>query len=55
MPAPNLYNHCIAYVPDVDGRDYWIDGTTDYHQLGEVPYADQGAQVLVVGPDGGVA
>jgi hypothetical protein len=53
LPAPNLFNHCIAYVPDVDGRDYWIDGTTDYHQLGEVPYSNQGAQVLVAGPDGG--
>jgi len=53
LPAPNLFNHCIAYVPDADGQDYWIDGTTDYHQLGEVPYSDQGAQALVVGPDGG--
>jgi len=53
LPAPNLFNHAIAYVPDVEGEDYWIDGTTDYHQLGEVPFTDQGAQVLVVGPDGG--
>jgi len=53
LPAPNLFNHCIAYVPDVDGKEYWIDCTTDFHQLGEVPYSDQGAQVLVVGPDGG--
>ena len=53
LPAPNLFNHCIAFVPDVEGTDYWIDCTTDYHQLGEVPYLDQGAQVLVVGPDGG--
>ncbi|GMV81084.1 MAG: hypothetical protein AMXMBFR7_22680 [Planctomycetota bacterium] len=53
LPAPNLFNHCIAYIPDVDGKEYWIDGTTDYHQLGEVPAMDQGAQVLVVGPEGG--
>jgi len=53
LPAPNLFNHCIAYVPDVEGQEYWIDGTTDYHELGELPYMDQGAQVLVVGPDGG--
>lgn len=53
LPAPNLFNHCIAYVPGVEGQDYWIDGTTDHHQLGEVPYSDQGAQVLVVGPEGG--
>jgi len=53
LPAPNLFNHCIAYIPEVDGKDYWIDCTTDFHQLGEVPYLDQGAHVLVVGPDGG--
>jgi tetratricopeptide (TPR) repeat protein len=53
LPAPNLFNHCIAYVPDADGREYWIDGTTDYHALGEVPYADEGAQVLVVEENGG--
>ncbi|MCZ7647819.1 MAG: DUF3857 domain-containing protein [Planctomycetota bacterium] len=53
LPSPNLFNHCIAYVPDVDGKPYWIDCTTDYHQLGEIPWADQGAQVLVAGPDGG--
>lgn len=53
LPMPNLFNHCIAYVPKLDGRDYWIDCTTDFHQLGEVPYADENAQVLVVGKNGG--
>ncbi len=53
LPMPNIYNHCIAYVPNVDGKSYWIDGTTDFFRLGEVPSADRGAQVLVAGPDGG--
>lgn len=53
LPAPNLFNHAIAYVPNVEGRDYWIDGTTDYHRLGEVPFGDEGAQVLVIEKDGG--
>jgi hypothetical protein len=53
LPMPNLYNHCIACVRHVDGKDYWIDGTTDYHCLGEVPAADQQAQVLVCEPNGG--
>ena len=53
LPMPNIYNHCIAYVPNVDGKDYWIDGTTDFYRLGELPSADHGAQVLVAGPDGG--
>lgn len=53
LPMPNLYNHCIAYVPNVDGKAYWIDGTTDFYRLGEVPSADRGANVLVAGPEGG--
>ena len=53
LPMPNLYNHCIAYVPNVDGKAYWIDGTTDFFRLGEVPSADRGANVLVAGPEGG--
>ncbi|MEI6236217.1 MAG: DUF3857 domain-containing protein [Planctomycetota bacterium] len=53
LPMPNLYNHCIAYVPSVDGKDYWIDGTTDFFRLGEVPSSDRGALVMVAGPEGG--
>ena len=53
LPMPNLYNHCIAYVPNVDGKDYWIDGTTDFYRLGEVPAQDTGTQVMVAGPEGG--
>ena len=40
-------------VPNVDGKDYWIDGTTDFFRLGEVPSSDRGAQVMVAGPEGG--
>jgi hypothetical protein len=53
LPLPNLFNHCIAYVPQVDGKDYWVDGTTDFNRLDEVPWADQRAQVLVVDASGG--
>jgi Flp pilus assembly protein TadD len=53
LPMPNLFNHCIAYLPNVDGKDFWIDGTADFHQLGDVPYADRTAQVLVVEPNSG--
>ena len=53
LPMPNLFNHCIAYLPNVDGKDFWVDGTADYHQLGDVPYADRTAQVLVVEPNSG--
>src|SRR4051794_21359556 len=53
LPMPNLFNHCIAYIPSVGGRDYFIDGTADYLRLGEVPAMDRTAQVLVVEPNGG--
>jgi len=53
LPMPNLFNHCIAYVPNVDGKAYWIDCTTDFHRLGELPETDQTAQVLAVNASGG--
>ncbi|MFH0938810.1 MAG: DUF3857 domain-containing protein [Planctomycetota bacterium] len=53
LPMPNLFNHCIAYIPNCEGQDYWIDGTTDFNRLGEVPWSDQGAQTLVVDANGG--
>ena len=53
LPLPNQFNHCIAFVPQVEGKDYWVDCTADFHRLGEVPWADQGAQVLVADSAGG--
>ncbi|MGH7143733.1 MAG: DUF3857 domain-containing protein, partial [Planctomycetota bacterium] len=53
LAAPDLFNHCIAYVPDCDGKAYWVDGTTNDNGLGEVPPSDQGANVLLVDDQGG--
>jgi len=53
LPAPMHFNHCIAFVPDVEGKPYWLDGTASFFQLGEVPAGDEGAQVLVISPGGG--
>jgi len=53
LPLPNLFNHCIAFVPQVEGKDYWVDCTADFHRLDEVPWADRGAQVLVADSAGG--
>jgi len=53
LAMPNLFNHCIAHVPNVEGKEYWIDCTTDFHRLGEVPDADQTAQVLLINSGGG--
>ncbi|HTL53783.1 MAG TPA: DUF3857 domain-containing protein, partial [Planctomycetota bacterium] len=53
LAAPNLFNHCIAYVPDCEGKAYWLDGTTNTNGLGEVPPSDQGANVLLINAEGG--
>ena len=49
------FNHCISYVPDVDGsgRGLFLDGTVRYGHMGLPPGMDRGATVLIVKPDGG--
>ncbi len=49
------FNHCIAYVPDVDGtgRGVFLDGTAQYNSMNNVPSMDRGATVLIVSPEGG--
>ena len=37
------FNHAIAYVPELD---QYIDGTSEFSGLGELPDLDQGAMVL---------
>ena len=49
------FNHCIAYVPDVDGKgkSMFLDGTAQYHSIDSPPMMDRGATVLIVRPEGG--
>jgi tetratricopeptide (TPR) repeat protein len=49
------FNHCIAFVPDSDGKGtgLFLDGTAQYNSFRNVPTMDRGAKVLVVRPDGG--
>jgi len=49
------FNHCIAYVPDVDGKGkaMFLDGTAQYNSMDSVPSMDRGAKVLLVRPEGG--
>ena len=54
LPGAQRFNHAICYVPDVAGRDWWLDGTTDYHHVLELPSMDQGGTALVTGPEGGM-
>jgi tetratricopeptide (TPR) repeat protein len=48
------FNHCIAYVPDTDGKGTgrFFDGTAEYASAYLPPMMDQGAKVLVVKPEG---
>ena len=47
------FNHMIYYVPDLDGRPYWIDGTATYFDALELPSGDSGANSLILKPGGG--
>lgn len=55
LPLVGHFNHCISWVPDVDGegRSMFLDGTAQYHSIEAMPGMDRGAKVLVVRPDGG--
>ncbi len=54
LPLVNHFNHCIAYVPDVDGhgKAMFLDGTAQYHSIYLPPGMDRGAKVVVMKPDG---
>jgi tetratricopeptide (TPR) repeat protein len=55
LPLVGSFNHCIAFVPDVDGagRSMFLDGTAQYGSIESLPGMDRGARVVVVRPDGG--
>lgn len=55
LPMIGLFNHCIAWVPDVDGKGTpkFLDGTAQYHSAHVPPAMDRGAKVLIVRPEGG--
>ncbi len=54
LPQIGKFNHCIAWVPDADGKGtgMFLDGTAQYNSLHSVPAMDRGARVLIVKPDG---
>lgn len=49
LPMVQHFNHCIAWMPEQDGRAaQFLDGTATWHPVGTLPEMDQGADVLVV-------
>lgn len=47
----NSFNHAIAYVPAIDK---FLDGTAEFSGIDELPYFDEGVEVLIVSYDGNV-
>ncbi|MGC9327715.1 MAG: DUF3857 domain-containing protein, partial [Candidatus Hinthialibacter sp.] len=52
LPMLGIFNHAIYYVPDVEGKEYWIDGTATFFDSSELPPGDAGANSLIVKPGG---
>jgi tetratricopeptide (TPR) repeat protein len=44
-PSLQIFDHAITYVP---AFDLFLDGTAEYSGTRELPWGDQGAQVLIV-------
>lgn len=49
-PSLAAFDHAILYVPSLH---LWLDGTAERTGSGELPWADQGVDALLVGPSGG--
>ncbi len=52
LPMLGIFNHSIYYIPDLDGKEYWVDGTATFFDAKELPSGDAGANTLIVLPDG---
>jgi transglutaminase-like putative cysteine protease len=46
------FNHMIVKTETRDHTDYWIDPTVNYCQIGQLPWQDEGIDVLVIHTDG---
>ncbi|MBC8181838.1 DUF3857 domain-containing protein [candidate division KSB1 bacterium] len=52
LPSPYHFNHVIAYCPSLGNSGIWMDATEKGCPFGELPWYDQGMEVLVVGGKG---
>ncbi|MBN1655634.1 MAG: DUF3857 domain-containing protein [Deltaproteobacteria bacterium] len=44
----SVFDHAIVYIPSID---LYLDGTAEHNGTAELPAADQGVMVLLVGPN----
>lgn len=49
LPGIDHFDHAIVYLPGKD--EQWIDPTSDFAGVGDLPWADQGRLALVAAPD----
>jgi hypothetical protein len=49
MPGFGQFDHAIVYVPGTP--EFWIDATSEFSRLGDIPLADQGRLALIAAPD----
>jgi len=52
LPSQFQFNHVIAYAPGIGENGVWMDPTKKGIEFGQLPWYDQGIQVLQVGEDG---
>src|SRR5262249_11811352 len=49
LPGMGMFDHAIVYVPASDlDSDLWIDATSQYSQIGTLPWMDYGRWALIV-------
>lgn len=53
IASPYLFNHAVCLIPDLDGKQVWLDGTSDFYRMEEIPWADLNALALIVDDSGG--
>jgi tetratricopeptide (TPR) repeat protein len=53
LPSLGQFSHLIAAIPQEGGGYLWLDPTAETCTFGDLPFADQGREVLVIKEDGG--
>ncbi len=53
LASLGLFNHAILHIANLDGKEWWLDGTAQYHSFQELPFADQDTVAFVINSSGG--
>ena len=33
VASPYVFNHAVCVIPDLDGKQMWLDGTSDFYRI----------------------